>query len=89
MDCQMPEMDGLDAARQIREEERAAGRSRTPIVAVTAHALPEFRNLCQESGMDLYVTKPISFAELAAALHEGLAQCVQLRTETIPSDLHA
>jgi CheY-like chemotaxis protein/anti-sigma regulatory factor (Ser/Thr protein kinase) len=89
MDCQMPEMDGLDAARQIREEERAAGRSRTPIVAVTAHALAEYRARCQEAGMDLYVTKPISFDGLAAVLNAGLAQGVQQRTVTIPSDLHA
>jgi signal transduction histidine kinase/DNA-binding response OmpR family regulator len=79
MDCQMPEMDGLDAARQIREEEEASGRSRTPIVAVTAHALPEFRDLCQEAGMDLYVTKPISFADLAAVLHAGMAQGIRIR----------
>ena len=79
MDCQMPEMDGLDAARQIREEERAAGRSRTPIVAVTAHALAEYRARCQEAGMDLYVTKPISFDGLATVLNAGLAQGVQIR----------
>jgi len=88
MDCQMPEVDGLDAARQIREEEGASGRSRTPIVAVTAHALPEYRTLCQEAGMDLYVTKPISFDGLAAALNAGLARGVQQPAVTIPSDLH-
>jgi signal transduction histidine kinase/CheY-like chemotaxis protein len=89
MDCQMPEVDGLDAARQIREEEGASGRSRIPIVAVTAHALPEFRALCQEAGMDLYVTKPISFDGLATVLSAGLARGVQQRNVPIPSDLHA
>jgi len=74
MDCQMPEMDGLDAARQIRGEERVSGRARTPIVAVTAHVLTEYRNLCQEAGMDLYLAKPISFAALADVLSVSLAQ---------------
>jgi signal transduction histidine kinase/CheY-like chemotaxis protein len=73
MDCQMPEMDGFEATRAIRAWERAtsldtvAGR-RLPIVAVTANAMQGDRERCLEAGMDGYVTKPISVAELEKAI---------------------
>ena len=56
MDCQMPEMDGLEATRQIR-----AGKSNpdVKIVAVTASAMTEYRDLCFAAGMDDYISKPI------------------------------
>jgi CheY-like chemotaxis protein len=66
MDCQMPEMDGYDAAREIRRRE-AAGR-RVPIVALTAHALDEDRQRCLDAGMDEYVRKPVSPEELSRTL---------------------
>ncbi len=72
MDVQMPDMDGLDATRLIREEEAATGRSRVPIVAVTAHARSEDRDRCHEAGMDLYATKPISLETLAKILNQSL-----------------
>ncbi|MGZ5158198.1 MAG: ATP-binding protein [Caldimonas sp.] len=67
MDCHMPVMDGYEATRRIREDERASG-AHTPIVALTADALAGDRERCLESGMDDYMTKPVSSALLAAAL---------------------
>ena len=69
MDIQMPEMDGLEAARQIRkrEHERGSGE-RIPLVAVTAHAMKGDRERSIEAGYDGYVTKPVSFAALLATL---------------------
>jgi two-component system sensor kinase len=67
MDLEMPEMDGLEATTRIRTHERTAG-SRTPIVAMTAHALASFRESCKDVGMDAYITKPIQPAELFATL---------------------
>jgi len=71
MDCQMPELDGLDATRMIREEEATAGRARTRIVAVTADARAEDRNRCEAAGMDGYVAKPVSLEALAELLDAG------------------
>ena len=66
MDMQMPEMDGLEATRRIRSEWSAQDQPR--IVALTAHAHEEARLLCEASGMDDYVTKPVRLDDLAAAL---------------------
>jgi signal transduction histidine kinase/CheY-like chemotaxis protein len=71
MDIQMPEMDGLEATRIIRERERRTG-SHTPIIAVTAHVLPEDREKCRVAEMDDYVSKPIRFQTLAAAIERLL-----------------
>ncbi|HEY3578204.1 MAG TPA: GAF domain-containing protein [Gaiellaceae bacterium] len=66
MDVQMPELDGLDATRQICE--RWPEASRPHIVAMTANALPEDREACFAAGMNDYVAKPIRAEELVAAL---------------------
>ncbi len=58
MDLEMPEMNGLDATLQIREQE-SDGRVRTPIVALTARATKEDREACMAAGMDEYVSKPV------------------------------
>jgi CheY-like chemotaxis protein len=68
MDCHMPSMDGFEATRCIRDDEFERGRGHTPIVALTADALAGDRERCIESGMDDYMTKPVSSAMLAAAV---------------------
>jgi signal transduction histidine kinase/ActR/RegA family two-component response regulator len=68
MDCHMPAMDGFEATRRIRDDEFERGRGHTPIVALTADALAGDRERCIESGMDDYMTKPVSSAMLAACV---------------------
>jgi signal transduction histidine kinase/ActR/RegA family two-component response regulator len=68
MDCHMPVMDGFDATRRIRDDEFERSRGHTPIVALTADALAGDRERCIESGMDDYMTKPVSSAMLAACV---------------------
>ena len=75
MDVQMPVMDGLSATRAIREAERATGRRRTPILALTANAMAHQREEYLAAGMDGLVPKPIRiddlFAEINALLDSG------------------
>jgi CheY-like chemotaxis protein len=66
MDCQMPVMDGLAAARAIRAAEPAG--SRVPIVALTGNAMPGDREACVAAGMDDYLAKPFSLAALKAMI---------------------
>lgn len=70
MDCQMPRLDGYEAARRIRRFERENGRAPVPIVAVTAHALPEERARALEAGMQGYLTKPLSLDDLRTTLRK-------------------
>ncbi len=82
MDCQMPIMDGYTAAETIRREEAETGRPRVPIVAVTAHALPEEEERATKAGMDAYVTKPIVLRELDEALSRLLGEDPSVRSES-------
>jgi signal transduction histidine kinase/CheY-like chemotaxis protein len=67
MDVQMPEMDGFRATSMIRQLQSETGKF-TPIVAMTAHAMTGDREKCLESGMDDYLSKPISRADLLSVL---------------------
>ncbi len=63
-DIHMPGLDGVEAARRIRENETAAKRQRIPIVALTADAMETGKRACQDAGMDGFLTKPVDPAEL-------------------------
>ncbi len=76
MDVQMPGMDGLQATRAIRSEERGTGRH-IPIVALTAHAMASEREKCLAAGMDAHITKPIRPDELIATILEFTARAAE------------
>jgi PAS domain S-box-containing protein len=69
MDVQMPGVDGFTATRMIRQQE---GGQRTPILALTAHARREDRDLCLEAGMDGFLTKPLNLRQLYTTVEEHL-----------------
>jgi two-component system sensor histidine kinase/response regulator len=74
MDCEMPVMDGYEATEAIRAWESDVNDNRhIPIIALTAHALPEDRRRCLASGMDDYLSKPFGMEELRAVLIHWLA----------------
>jgi CheY-like chemotaxis protein len=71
MDVSMPELNGLEATRAIREREAQTG-GHTPIVGVTAHALKGDMERCKEAGMDDYMTKPVSPSMLEAKIGQWM-----------------
>jgi PAS domain S-box-containing protein len=72
MDLQMPELDGIEATRAIREIEKASGRKKCAyIAALTADIIPVDRKHCFEAGMNTYLSKPVKIAAIAATLVEA------------------
>jgi len=71
-DVQMPKVDGLEMTRRIRAAEREAGRVRTPIIALSAHAGEDFRERCLSAGMDAHLSKPFRRAELTELIESFL-----------------
>jgi PAS domain S-box-containing protein len=94
MDCEMPDMDGFEATRRIRETERMmnelpenrARPKHIPIIAVTAHALPEMRAMCAQAGMDDFLSKPFDDLQLTEAMRRQLAsRSPVLREAAVPA----
>jgi PAS domain S-box-containing protein len=89
MDMQMPEMDGLEATRQIRQ--RRSVRQQPRIIAMTANAMQGDRELCLDAGMDDYVSKPMRVEDLIAALERCAPHSPERAAESVslPADLAA
>jgi CheY-like chemotaxis protein len=68
MDCQMPEMDGYEATRRLRQSAAACRNPRIPVIALTANAFATDREQCLAAGMDDFLTKPIEQTRLEEAL---------------------
>ena len=72
LDCQMPEMDGYEATRYIRDKDSLVRNSSIPIIAMTANAMKGDREKCLASGMDDYITKPINVDIISDAINRNL-----------------
>jgi PAS domain S-box-containing protein len=84
-DCHMPEMDGVELTRRVRDREAAQGASRMPVLALSADVTQPMRERCLAAGMDDFVTKPVDLGRLRAAIVQtvlghapGLGQAVGL-----------
>ncbi|MFL5815130.1 MAG: ATP-binding protein, partial [Bdellovibrionia bacterium] len=73
MDCQMPEMDGFEATKKIRELEASSGK-RIPIIALTANAMKEDEEKCLQSGMTDFISKPVKQEQLSEKLERLLTK---------------
>ncbi|HEX5373015.1 MAG TPA: response regulator [Aquabacterium sp.] len=80
MDCAMPVMDGLEACREIRRREQFEGRSRVPIVALTAHVAETERDQCLQAGMDDYLVKPFAPDDVQRVILRVLGNAPILRS---------
>ncbi len=74
MDCQMPVMDGFTATARIREREQQTHAARIPIIALTANAMAGDRDQCLAAGMDDYLSKPFSHAQMKDILNHWLSR---------------
>ncbi len=77
MDCQMPEMDGFEATRHIRDPQSAVLNHQVPVIAMTAYAMKSDREKCLEAGMDDYLSKPVQAAQLAVVLERWLGRATE------------
>jgi CheY-like chemotaxis protein len=69
LDLQMPDIDGFEAARRIRDENSSVANRKVPILAVTAHASDYYKRLCFDAGMDAFLPKPVRMADLSTVVN--------------------
>ena len=74
MDCEMPILDGFSATQQLRAWEVGNQRSRTPVVALTAHILTEHKERARQAGMDGHMAKPVELSQLRELIEHWVAQ---------------
>jgi PAS domain S-box-containing protein len=92
MDVEMPEMDGLEATRRIRSGEAGYENTRIPVIAMTAHALNDFREKCEAVGMNDFVTKPVDFYDLNTIIQRNIPDAAAMipdseKTECVPDEV--
>jgi signal transduction histidine kinase/DNA-binding response OmpR family regulator len=87
MDCQMPEMDGYEATRQLRQSQGIYRNSAIPIIALTAHVMSDDRAKCIAAGMDGYVSKPIDKLALQNAIAKALDRPISPSMEPVSSEV--
>ncbi|MBN2169698.1 MAG: PAS domain S-box protein [Candidatus Krumholzibacteriota bacterium] len=75
MDVQMPDLDGVETTRRIRDPRSGVRNRDVPVIALTAHGLEENRRRCLEAGMDDFLGKPIQLSQLHAAVFRALGGC--------------
>ena len=83
MDCQMPVMDGYEATRRIRAQEKEGHR--TPIIALTAHAFEADKKKCFDAGMDDYLSKPIDYNRLNEILEKQAIDRQNFQPQRLPN----
>jgi CheY-like chemotaxis protein len=86
MDCQMPEMDGYEASRQIRQGQVGEHNQQVTIIALTANAMKGDRERCLQAGMDDYLAKPVKLAALQQVLHQWILEPSSQRSLVVTSN---
>ncbi len=89
MDVEMPHMDGLETTRRIRRGDAGDRNRHTPIIAMTAHALTEFRDKAKQSGMDEFVTKPVDFNCLREIIEKNIKGSIIVKKTSGPEVNHS
>ena len=84
MDVQMPEMDGLEATMAIRQREKINGKH-LAIIAMKANAMISDKERCLQSGMDGYLTKPLSAKELFTAIEKRVTSPMTAASADLPA----
>ena len=85
MDCHMPEMDGFEATRNIRQMQKQANLKRIPIIALTANAMQQDRDECLNAGMDDHLSKPYTRLQMRAMLDRWLPVLAEVPAEQQPA----